>query len=87
MASEAYTRDDNVSSEADDMSHDLQDSEICNDSEAGDRGYDSDEEDDGATHQNLDVADEATEYLKTLIRNHFATIMEELETPGPLNVE
>jgi hypothetical protein len=75
MASEAYTRDDNVSSEADDMSHDLQDSEICNDSEAGDRGYDS------------DVADEATEYLKTLIRNHFATIMEELETPGPLNVE
>ncbi|KAH9207526.1 hypothetical protein DL95DRAFT_468612 [Leptodontidium sp. 2 PMI_412] len=81
---DTYDQDDNVNDEPSNTNNDLEGSDIDDESDAEDieNDSDADEVDDDSDTDN-DVGDEASKYLKKLIRRHLRTIMEDFPTPEP----
>jgi len=88
MMSDTYDQNDNVNDEPSNTNDDLEGSDIDDESDAEDFENDSDvdEVDDDSDTDN-DVDDEASKYLKTLIRRHLRTIMEDFQAPEPPTVK
>jgi hypothetical protein len=88
MMSDTYDQNDNVNDEPSNTNDDLEGSDIDDESDAEDfeNDSDADEVDDDSDTDN-DVDDEASRYLKTLIRRHLRTIMEDFQAPEPPTVQ
>jgi hypothetical protein len=78
MMNDTYDQDDN----------DLEGSDIEDESDAEDVENDSDaDEADDDSDTDDDIGDEASKYLKKLIRRHLRTIMEDFQAPEPPTVQ
>ena len=84
MMNDTYDQDDNVNDEPSNTNNDLEGSDIEDESDAEDVKNDSDaDEADNDSDTDDDIGDEASKYLKKLIRRYLRTIIEDFQAPEP----